>query len=74
MIDVSRQTERKDMEVPTHLILIDKDLDDQEFDITELSSRLDKIMWALIGILISTTTASILLALNLGNVADERRS
>lgn len=65
MIDVSRQTERKDMEVPTHLILIDKDLDDQEFDITELSSRLDKIMWALIGILISTTTASILLALNL---------
>jgi hypothetical protein len=65
VIDVSRQTERKDMEVPTHLILIDKDLDDQEFDITELSSRLDKIMWALIGILISTTTASILLALNL---------
>lgn len=65
MIDVSRQTERKDMEVPTHLILIDKDLDDQEFDITELSSRLDKIMWALIGILISTTTAAILLALNL---------
>ena len=65
MIDVSRQTERKDMEVPTHLILIDKDLDDQEFDITELSSRLDKILWALIGILISTTTASILLALNL---------
>ena len=65
MIDVSRQTERKDMEVPTHLILIDKDLDDHEFDITELSSRLDKIMWALIGILISTTTASILLALNL---------
>lgn len=65
MIDVSRQTERKDMDVPTHLILIDKDLDDQEFDITELSSRLDKIMWALIGILISTTTASILLALNL---------
>lgn len=65
MIDVSRQTERKDMEVPTHLILIDKDLDDQEFDITELSSRFDKIMWALIGILISTTTASILLALNL---------
>lgn len=65
MIDVSRQTERKDMDVPTHLILIDKDLDDQEFDITELSSRFDKIMWALIGILISTTTASILLALNL---------
>ncbi len=65
MIDVSRQTERKDMEVPTHLILIDKDLDDHEFDITELSSRLDKIMWALIGILISTTTAAILLALNL---------
>ena len=65
MIDVSRQTERKDMEVPAHLILIDKDLDDHEFDITELSSRLDKIMWALIGILISTTTAAILLALNL---------
>jgi hypothetical protein len=65
VIDVSRQTERKDMEVPTHLILIDKDLDDHEFDITELSSRLDKIMWALIGILISTTTAAILLALNL---------
>lgn len=65
MIDVSRQTERKDMEVPTHLILIDKDLDDQEFDITELHIRLDKIMWALIGILISTTTAAILLALNL---------
>lgn len=62
---MSRQTERKDMEVPTHLILIDKDLDDHEFDITELSSRLDKIMWALIGILISTTTAAILLALNL---------
>lgn len=53
------------MDVPTRLILVDRDLDEHEIDIEVLSSRLDKILWALVGILISTSTAAILLALNM---------
>jgi hypothetical protein len=34
-------------------------------DIRSLDERLGKILWALVGILISTSTAAVLLALNL---------
>jgi len=34
-------------------------------DISALDERLGKILWALVGILISTSTAAVLLALNL---------
>lgn len=62
---MSRATERRDMDIPTRLILVDRDLDEHEIDIEVLSNRLDKILWALVGILISTSTAAILLALNM---------
>lgn len=47
------------------LQLLEGDVDHHDEAIDEMSARLGKILWALIGILISTATASIMLALNL---------
>jgi len=40
-------------------------VDSHTDDISALDERLGKILWALVGILISTSTAAVLLALNL---------
>jgi hypothetical protein len=74
---MSRQEARKDFDERTRLRLIEGDLDhvDEAFDrfarkfekqLDDTNDRLGKIMWALVGLLISVTTASILIAINLG--------
>jgi hypothetical protein len=62
---VSRTAERAQLDAPTRFLLAEKDLDDHAADIGALDERLGKILWALVGILISTSTAAVLLALNL---------
>jgi hypothetical protein len=62
---VTRTTERAGLEAATRFLLAERDLDEHETDISALDERLGKILWALIGILISTSTAAVLLALNL---------
>lgn len=69
---MSRATERRALPLAEHFVEINRDLDaiydrldghDEGFDAVE--NKINKILWALMGILLSTTTAAILLALNL---------
>lgn len=62
---MSRTAERAGMDHPTRLYLVEKDADDHEERLDAFDARLGKILWALVGVLISTATSAILLALNL---------
>ena len=62
----SRAEARQGFDVETRLRLVEGDGDDFEHAIEILNERLTKILWALVGLLISVTTACILLAINLG--------
>jgi hypothetical protein len=62
---MSRTTERSDLPPETRFLLAERDLDDHTVDIEALSEKLGKMLGILVGILVSTTTAAILLALNL---------
>jgi len=46
-------------------MFIEGDMDRLEGALTELNERVSKVLWALLGILMSTTTAAVMLALNL---------
>lgn len=63
---LSRTEERKGFTTPARLTLLEGDLDSNDSELTAVNEKLARILWAMIGILISTSTASILLALNLG--------
>lgn len=74
---MSRQEDRKDFDERTRLRLVEGDLDkvDESFNrfaerfekqLEATNDRLGKIMWALVGLLISVATACIMLAVNLG--------
>ena len=62
---MSRSSERQPLAVDTRLLLAEHDLDDHELELKNLDDRLGKMLGILVGILVSTTTAAILLALNL---------
>ncbi len=50
---------------PVRLSLVEDDLDTMDGGLDGLNEKLGKIMWAMVGLLISVTTASVLLVLNL---------
>lgn len=60
-----RREQWKDLAVDVTLHLVGNDLDENDRDHNQLWKELQGIKKLLIGILISTTTASILLAINL---------
>jgi hypothetical protein len=62
---MSRSSERQPLAVDIRLLLAEHDLDDHELELKNLDDRLGKMLGILVGILVSTTTAAILLALNL---------
>jgi len=62
---VSRSSDRRDLDTSTRVLFAENDLDRMEQFQVELQDRLGRVLWALLGILISTTTAAVLLALNL---------
>lgn len=62
---MSRQAERQALAVDTRLLLAERDLDDHETELKTFDDRLGKMLGILVGILVSTTTAAVLLALNL---------
>lgn len=48
------------------LRLVETDLDSFDGALDRMNDRLTKILWALVGLLISVTTACVLLAINAG--------
>lgn len=62
---MSRSGDRKDHPVDLRLVLLENDSDDFEKEISALESRINKMLWTMVGILVSTTTAAILLSVNL---------
>lgn len=46
-------------------MLLEGDADRADSEIAQMNERMGKMLWAMVGILISTTTAAVLLALNL---------
>lgn len=62
---MSRSSDRRDLDTSTRVLFAENDLDRMEQFQVELQDRLGRVLWALLGILISTTTAAVLLALNL---------
>lgn len=62
---MARTADRRNEEVPVRLMLLEGDADRTDSQLTEMNDRIGKMLWAMVGILISTTTAAVLLALNL---------
>jgi hypothetical protein len=70
MVAVGRSEEREGFDVPVRLRLMEGDVDRLEKSLvdgmTSVDQRLGKIMWALVGLLISVCTTCIVLVLTLG--------
>lgn len=61
----SRTNQRQRFSDADRIVLLEQDADRHELVWSELETRLDRIQQVLIGILISVTTASVLMAINL---------
>lgn len=66
---MSRATARAGFTDKVRLRLVEDDLDDHELLMQQVNERLSRILWAVVGVLVSVTTSAILLAVNLGVVA-----
>ena len=62
---MSRSDKRRDMSDEVRIRLLESDMDDMEEAAHRLELAIDGVRKVLVGILISVTTASVLLALNL---------
>lgn len=65
MKPVSRVKEREHFGEETRLTLVEGDLDKMDVELRIMNERLQKIIWALVGMTITLATASVMLALNL---------
>lgn len=63
---MSRVADRVEFTDKVRLRLLEKDQDDLETGLVAVNERLGKILWAVVGVLISVTTSALLLAINLG--------
>lgn len=64
-MSTARAVKRAGFDVPQRLTLVEDDLDEMDAGIDRLDARLGKIMWTMVGLLISLTTGVVLLAANL---------
>lgn len=60
-----RSNARRHMELETRMFLIEGDMDASDAGLARVGQMLNKILYTLVGLLVSVTTAAILLALNL---------
>jgi hypothetical protein len=64
-MSLSRAEQREKFEDGTRLRLLESDADKFELDLLRINQRLDKLLWAMLGMIISLTTGAVLLAINL---------
>lgn len=62
---MSRVAARRNMDEATRLTLLEGDADEFEQGLGRVAKTLDRILWTLVGLLVSVTTGGLLLALNL---------
>lgn len=65
MSRTARTISRAGWELPVRVGLLEADADEHDNVLDQMNERIGKMLWAMVGILVSTTTAAILLALNL---------
>lgn len=65
MARTARTVARSTWEIPVRVGLLEADADEHDNVLEQMNERIGKMLWAMIGILVSTTTAAVLLALNL---------
>lgn len=65
MADRSRQETRKNFTDPQRIGLLEDDVDEFHSDLSDVVSELSSIKKLLVGVLVSVTTASILLVVNI---------
>lgn len=63
---VGRASDRAGFTDNVRLRLLEDDADELHAAVTSMNDRLGKILWAVVGVLISVTTSAVLLALSLG--------
>lgn len=61
----ARSQARSQFEQSVRLQLVEGDIDELEHGVQVVAERLSKILWTLVGLLITISTSSIFLALNL---------
>lgn len=63
---MTRAIDRAAFTDKVRLRLLEDDADSSDTLLRDLNDRLGKILWAVVGVLISVATSAILLAINLG--------
>lgn len=63
-----RNEQRSRFDDSDRIVLIEQDLDALVTKLDAIESRVGKVMWTMVGILVSVTTACILLAINLAAI------
>lgn len=61
----SRVAARQRFDHDTRLTLVEGDLDDNDNALEAIRGQLGKVLWTMVGLLISVSTACVLLGLNL---------
>lgn len=61
----TRTEQRAGLDTPVRFMLAETDIDSILDTQKDFADRMGRVLWALIGILVSTTTAAVLLAMNL---------
>lgn len=62
---MGRTADRRDQSSEVRIVWLEADADDFESDLSLLDSRISRILWTMVGLLVSIATAATLLALNL---------
>lgn len=62
---MGRSADRRGETAEVRILLLEGDADLTDKTMSTLNDRVGKMLWAMVGILISTTTAAIMLVLNL---------
>lgn len=63
---MGRVDDRKNFDEPTRLALIESDLDKMEAALNAINERIGKVLWAMVGLLISVATTCIVIPITAG--------
>lgn len=65
---MSRSDQRARFDDADRIVLLEQDIDAIGVKLDAIEARVGKVLWAMVGILVSVTTACILLAINLAAI------